>query len=383
MKDQLHKSVVVITGEASGDLHGAHVIEALHRRDASISICGAGGAAIRQTGATIVVDIKDLSVMGFTAVLLHAPRILKLLFRLKRLIANTNPDLLILVDFPDFNLHLAGHAKKLGVPVLYYISPTIWAWRPKRIRKIKKCVDHMAVILPFEKSIYEKHGIPVTYVGHPLLDDTDQIPAINHVNRLPAHRTIALLPGSRVEEVKRLLPPMMQAARLLQKSHPQMGFVISCASSIDESLIQEIAATCPLANLDIVAQPVSAIFTRCSLAIVASGTASLEAAIYGIPTIIVYQVAEWSYRLAKNFVHVPHIGLANLIAGKRIFPELVQEDATAENIAATARVLLTDDAAYGDMKKDIQQVQRLIGNPGASDRVATIACRLMEGKRAI
>lgn len=383
MEEQLSKSVVMVAGEASGDLHGAHVVESLHRRSEAISVCGAGGTAMKRAGAKIIVDADELSVMGFAAVFAKAPQILKSLFRLKRLISNIKPDLLILIDFPDFNLHLAGYAKQRGIPVLYYISPTIWAWRSKRIHKIKKRVDHMAVILPFEKALYDKYNVPATYVGHPLLDDVVKQTTTRKLDLQANNRCIALLPGSREQEVRRLLPEMLQAVRILQNRNKNISFILSCAPSIDDSIIHDMIDANAPKNLKIVREPVSKIFAKTNLAIVASGTASLEAAIYGVPTIIIYQVSAFSYWIAKKLVEVPHIGLANLIAGQRIFPELVQEEATAENVARTAHGLLTDPAAYGKMLNGIAHVQKQLGKAGASDRVADIACRLMGGCRAI
>jgi lipid-A-disaccharide synthase len=383
MEEQLPKSVVMVAGEASGDLHGAHVIEALHRRNKAICVCGAGAAAMKRAGAKIIVNADELSVMGFTAVFAKAPQILKALLRLKRLIASTKPDLLILIDFPDFNLHLAGYAKNRGVPVLYYISPTVWAWRPKRIEKIKKRVDHMAVILPFEKALYDRHDVPATYVGHPLLDDVVNQAKVGRPGAGANGQCIALLPGSRRQEVQRLLPEMLQAAKILQNYNKNLRFILSCAPSIDHSIIYDLTAASALKNFEIVREPASNIFARSNLAVVASGTASLEAAIYGIPAIIIYQVSAFSYWIAEKLVEVPHIGLANLIAGERIFPELVQEAVTAENVAHAAHGLLTDPAAYGKMLSGIERVQQRLGKAGASDRVADIACRLMGGCHAV
>jgi lipid-A-disaccharide synthase len=374
-------SIAVIAGEASGDLHGAHVIEALRRRNSDIVVSGAGGTAMKCAGANLVVDAKELSVMGITAVLVKAPQIIKLMMRLKRFLAQTQPDVLILIDFPDFNIHLAGYAKKLGIPVLYYVSPTIWAWRSKRIFKIKKRVDHMAVILPFEKPIYEKHHVPVTYVGHPLLDDAADHPIINRTHLNADRPTIALLPGSRMDEVRRLLPNMLKAAQILRNRIPNARFVISRAPSIEELLIRQMQDAVSLQQSKIVTDPVRKIFDRSDLAIVASGTASLEAAIYGIPTVIAYRVSSFSYWLGNKLVAVPYIGMANLIAGKRIFPELIQDEATAENMADAAYRLLSDPAAYAKILSEIKKIQHMLGRAGASDRVATIAYELLEGRR--
>lgn len=377
MTNRTPKTVAMVAGEASGDQHGAHVIHALRRRHNDILVCGAGGAAMKRAGAQLIVNAQDLSVMGFTAVFLKAPRILKQLSRLKRLLLNRKPDLLILIDFPDFNLHLAGYAKKIGIPVLYYISPQVWAWRSRRIHKIKRRVDHMAVILPFEESIYITHGVPVTFVGHPLMDAAPREQYSEQVTPRQQRRTIALLPGSRECEVTRLLPEMLKAAKMLQQADPELRFEISLAPTIGVELIRDYVRQHGLANTRIVSDPVYVIFKRCILAIIASGTASLEAAIYGIPTIIVYSVSAFSYWMAKTLVNVPHIGLANLIADRRILPELVQDEASASNIAAAAQHLITDQDAYQQMQTDLKSIRKLLGRAGASDRVAEIACRLM------
>lgn len=382
MKKRTRKIVAIIAGEASGDLHGAHVIDALRRRYKDIDIAGAGGVAMKQTGANIIVDAKELSVMGITAVIVKAPQIIKLMARLKRFLAHTRPDVLILIDFPDFNLHMAGYAKKLGIPVLYFIAPQVWAWRSKRIRKIKNRVDHMAVILPFEKQIYEKHKVPVTYVGHPLLDDAAKHHRENRADPNLDRPTIALLPGSREDEVTRLLPKMLRGAQIMQNRNPNTRFVISRAASIEQSVIRQMTAACSLQNFDIATDPAVTVFNRSDLAIVASGTASLEAAIYGIPAIVVYKISAFSYWLATKVINVPYIGMANLIAGQKIFPELVQDAASAENMADTAHGLLTDPEAYQKVIDDINKVKQRLGSAGAaSDRVAILAQRLMEGSR--
>jgi lipid-A-disaccharide synthase len=367
----------MVAGEASGDQHGAHVIRSLRKRHDNIYVCGAGGSAMRAQGARLIVDADDLSVMGFTGIFSKAPQILKANATLKKLMAGLKPDLVVLIDFPDFNIHLAASAKKAGIPVLYYISPTVWAWRPKRVYKIKRRVDHMAVILPFEASIYRKHEIPVTFVGHPLLDD---VAAPSRPSTRPPDfqaPTIALMPGSRRDEVRRLLPAMLQAAKILQQTNDRTRIEVSCAPSIDATLINDIIKEHGLVNLETTRDKAGQVFERCSLAIVASGTVSLEAAIYATPSIIVYEVSQLNYRLGKLMVDVPHIGMANLIAGKRVLPELIQNEVTADNIAGIAQNLLSDRDAYWQIKTELIQIRQLLGKPGASDRVADIACRLM------
>jgi lipid-A-disaccharide synthase len=377
MRAKPPKTIVMVAGEASGDIHGAHVIRALRKRHDNIYVCGAGGSAMQAEGANLIVNANELSVMGFTAIFSKAPQILKAIGKLKKLMVSLKPDLVILIDFPDFNIHLAASAKKAGVPVLYYISPTVWAWRPKRVFKIKQRVDHMAVILPFEESIYRKHNIPVTFVGHPLLDDAGMPTESAPISPDFQTPTIALMPGSRHDEVQRLLPAMLGAARILQRTNQRTRVLVSCAPSIDIALINEIIEQHDVANLQTTQDKAGQVFKRCCLAIVASGTVSLEAAVHATPAIIIYEVSELSYRLGKIMVDVPHIGMANLIAGKRVLPELIQNEVTPKNIACIASNLLTDRDAYYNIKNELKHIRQLLGKPGASDRVAEIACRLM------
>jgi lipid-A-disaccharide synthase len=309
------------------------------------------------------------------------PALLRAASRLKSLLSGLKPDLLILIDFPDFNLHLAGYAKKIGIPVLYYISPQVWAWRSGRIAKIKRRVDHMAVILPFERQIYEKHAIPVTYVGHPLMDAMAlRAGPVKPLRADRAEVTVCLLPGSRHGEVVRLLPEMLGATARIRRRLPGCRFLLSCAPTIERRLLEGVMNDLPSAGVEIVTEPVERLFERCHLSIVASGTASLEAAIYGIPSIIVYSTSALNYTMARLLLKVSHIGLANLIAQKRVFPELIQHEARAEKIADTACGLLSDPAAYEGMQEALEEVRRRLGSGGASDKVAEIAGSLMKEK---
>jgi lipid-A-disaccharide synthase len=368
---------MMVAGEASGDLHGAGVVRALRQHHPEIVIVGAGGSAMASAGATLEVRIETLSVMGVSAVLAKLPVILDALRRLKNLMSNIRPDLLILIDFPDFNLKLAAAAKKLGIPVLYYISPTIWAWRTNRIRKIQANVNHMAVILPFETEIFEKHRIPVTFVGHPLLDTEGLTGIDDHIDLEVKPFTLALLPGSREGEVKRLLPTMLDAVKILKRQLGSIQIVLSRAPSIPHQLIQHIISRHELASLEIVDSPVGQIFRRCHFAVIASGTASLEGALAGIPMVIVYKMSTLNYCLAKMLIKVPHIGLANLIAQKRIVPELIQKQASAEHIAHRIIEIINDPEKYKKIRSELAGVRNLMGKRGAAARVAHIADQLM------
>jgi len=339
---------------------------------------------MQRAGADIFIRSDRLAVVGITEVVAKIPQVYKVMSRLKAHIAQDPPDLLILIDYPEFNLHLAAFAKQRKIPVLYYISPQIWAWRPGRIKKIKARVDHMAVILPFEEPFYSAHGVPVTFVGHPLMDaqrDPAPLPC-----RLPADGSpvvIGLLPGSREREVRQLLPVMLRAGRVLRRTMPDIHFLVSRAPSIAPEWIERIVQNSPLSDAQIVTDPVQALFPKCHLVIAASGTVTLEAAIYGIPMVIAYTVSPLSYLLGKALIRVQHIGLANLIAGKRVVPELIQDAVTPQAIAEAARSILTRPESYAAICDQLAAVRQRLGQAGASREVARIACSLMDGTHAL
>jgi lipid-A-disaccharide synthase len=377
MQDQ--KCIMIIAGEVSGDLHGAKLVEAMLARNRSLFFCGIGGNALKAAGVRILVDASELAVVGITEVFSKASRILKSIGLTKRLLKSLKPDLLILIDFPDFNLHLAATAKKLDVPVLYYISPQIWAWRPGRVLKIGQRVNHMAVILPFEEEFYRTHQIPVSFVGHPLLDNQtvpNNPPDARTINHNPV---VGLLPGSRDREIASLLPLMLAAARSLLTRNPNIKFIISLAPSVKKETIETMVQVHGLSsNYELVSDRVEKIFERCSLAVVASGTVTLQAAICGTPIIIVYKISPVSALIGRLLVRVNHIGLVNLIAGKEIAPELVQEQATAENIRDSVLKLLKDADRLEMQRREMLKIKDLLGGPGASARVAEIAMDMLQ-----
>lgn len=373
------KTIVMIAGEASGDLHGAHVTRALKKRNSDIFICGMGSRAMKAAGVKVIIDADELSVVGITEVLAKMPKLLKAMRRLKRLLASLKPDLLILIDFPDFNLHIAATAKKLGIPVLYYISPQIWAWREKRVKKIRARVDHMAVILPFEKTFYERHNVPATFVGHPLMDSLSGFtPSRPKSINLKEPVVIGLLPGSRDREVSNLLPIMLEAGRGLQALIPNARLLVSCAPSIDPQLPKDIIDSRDRMAVELSNEPVDTLLERCHLAVIASGTVTLEAAICGTPMVIIYTVSPLSYWLGRKLIEVEHIGLVNLIAQKRAVPELVQKEATPEAVKNAAYAYLSDPDAYAKVCRDLAMVRERLGMPGASKKVAHIALSLIK-----
>ena len=370
---------MIIAGETSGDMHGAKLVGAMQKRNNDLFFCGIGGKALRETGVDILIDAHEISVVGITEVFSKIPNILRSLRMVKKTFKTTRPDLLILIDFPDFNLHVAGTAKKMGIPVLYYISPQIWAWRPGRTKKIGRLVDHMAVILPFEKDFYRKQKIPVTFVGHPLMENS--LPEKQRIedkwmNDIPA---IGLLPGSRRGEIERHLPVMINAARILLKKFKTIKFIVSLSPDVEEKHIKEIVQKHKgEADFEISAGDVRKVFERCKIVMAASGTVTLESAISGTPMVIIYKISQLSYRLGKAMIRVKNIGLVNLIAGKEIVPELIQEEASATRIADTVFKMLSDSSGLKQLSLELLTLRDKLGGPGASGRVADIAFGMLE-----
>ncbi len=370
--------VALIAGETSGDQHGARVVSALQQKNPALSFCGIGGPALRKAGVQIVADAASLSVVGITEVFARLPAIVNGLAVMKKMLHSLRPDLLILIDFPDFNLHVAGTAKKLGIPILYYISPQVWAWRRGRVRRIARLVDHMAVILPFEEDFYRRHDVPVTFVGHPLLDE----PSAGGPHRVKGtdvkRPVIGLLPGSRSSEIARHLPLMIEAAGILNAELKAAEFVVSHAPSVAKAQIDAIMAEhTGRAPLEVLSGPVQTIFERSDLVIAASGTVTLQAALHGIPMVIIYRVSPVSYWLGRALVRVPHIGLVNLVAGQQIAAELVQHEARPDRIAAEVKRLLRNPDGLDRLKQQLLGLRNVLGGAGAAERVADIALELM------
>ena len=369
---------MIIAGEASGDLHGSRLVTAMRNKNKALFFCGIGGQALKASGVRILVDASALSVVGITEAFSKLPNLLKGMAVAKRTLKRLIPDLLILIDFPDFNLNVAACAKKLGIPVLYYISPQIWAWRPGRVKKIGKRVDHVAVILPFEEDFYRKYQIPVTFVGHPLLDMT--LDYEKKAFQTPKNNisVIGLCPGSRDREIGRHLPVMLGAAQILQKKVKTVRFMVSLAPDVKRKTVEEIVNKHKgVVDLDIVSGPVRKIFNLSSVVIAASGTVTLESAISGTPTVIIYKVSPISYWLGRALIQVKHIGLVNLITGKKIVPELLQDQASPARIADTVFNMLSDAAGLEKLRLELLKVKDELGGPGASERVADIAVGML------
>jgi len=371
--------VAIVAGEASGDQHGAQLIKAMQKKNPALFFCGIGGPALRQAGVRILVDASELTVVGITEVFSKLPGILKGMGIIKKLLRSLKPELLILIDFPDFNLHLAATAKKIGIPVLYYISPQIWAWRRGRVKRIARLVDHMAVILPFEQQFYTANHVPATFVGHPLLDNP--LPTADQIftTGVEGQVTIGLVPGSRDNEITRHLPVMLNTAGLLKDRLQQARFIISHAASVKRKQIEMIVAEHPCRmDVEIISDGVETVFARSDVIVAASGTVTLQAAIHGAPMVIIYKVSPISFMLGRALIRVPNIGLVNLVAGRQLVPEFVQNAASAENISAAVEKMLADRVQLNHLKKQLFALRDVLGGAGASDRVAELALGMLQ-----
>lgn len=369
--------VMIVAGEASGDLHGSNLIKAVHEKEPNIEFFGVGGPKIKETGSQILVDSADLAVVGISEVLYHADKILGALKLLKKKLIEERPSLLILIDFPDFNLMLAKHAKKAGIPILYYISPQVWAWRKKRVHKIAKLVNRMAVIFPFEVDFYKKAGLDARFVGHPLIDavkvSTDRESIRKKFGIEEGERAIGLLPGSRGKEIKSLLPPMLESAEIMAARSPEFQFILPVAHTLDRSLIDEQLALYNV-EVNVVEGATYDVMKACDAAFIASGTASLEAAIIGTPMVVVYSASPLTYLVAKLFVlkNIKFFSLPNIIAERKIISELLQEEVNAGRMVEEMFAILYGKGIYDQMVQDLDEVREKLGGEGASRRTAEL-----------
>ena len=370
---------MLVVGEASGDAHGAQLVQALHKRHAGLKVYGVAGERLQQTQFETLFSVAKLTGMGLVELAGNLGNLWRAYALLKRTLKQRRPNLLVLIDFPDFNLRLAKLAKSLRIPVLYYVSPQIWAWRKGRVRQIARWVDHMAVIFPFEAAFYERHGVKATFVGHPLLESVkagaDRTATLEQMRLDPSKPTVALLPGSRHGEVSRHLPVMHAAALRLSKESGVQFFCV-CASTIDP---REVAAALndDLLKVPIVQRDRYDAIHAADLVWTASGTATLEIALLGRPMIIIYRLSWLTFMIARLLVRVDHIGMVNLIAGERLVPELVQNDANAQRIVEESRVLLNNTQRRESIMTKLAQLRPRLGGPGAAEQVADLALAMM------
>ena len=374
-------TVMIVAGETSGDLHGSHLVRAMLGIAPDLQFRGIGGRRMQDAGVELMAHAADMAVVGLTEVIVKLNQIRRVLNLMKTSLKTRRPDLLILIDYPDFNLMLGQAAKACGVPVFYYISPQVWAWRRGRIKKIRSIVDKMAVILPFEETLYREEGVDATYVGHPLLDTVrtkySRQEALEKFGLREGVTTVGLLPGSRDTEIARLLPVMLTAAEILLKKLPRVQFILPLAESLELSFVENLLGPSPVPVRVIRHDTYDAIGLS-DIVIVASGTATLETALLGKPMVIVYKVSPVSYYIGKKVITVEHIGLANLIAGRTIVPELIQDEANPERIASEVINILNDRDRLDKMKADLTKIREALGQPGAAERAARLACGMLK-----
>ncbi|GMB01300.1 lipid-A-disaccharide synthase [Pelosinus sp. IPA-1] len=365
--------IMISVGEASGDLHGASVASALKTIQPDVEIFGMGGQAMQAAGVKIVYDIANLGVIGFVEVIKNLPRLFKLRDDLVELMEKERPDALVIIDYPDFNMRLAKIAKQKGIPVISYISPTVWAWRRGRAKEVAEIVEKVAAIFPFEADVYQEAGANVTFVGHPLLDivktTMTKEEAYPYFGANPERPIVLLLPGSRQQEILKLLPDMLAAGEKIAERVQGTQFFLPVASTISREMLHNIIAEYKIPVV-LTEKNTYDLMNIADVAIAASGTVTLEAALLKLPTVIIYRVATLTYLLGKLLIKIPYISLPNIIAGRKVVPELLQHAVTAENIANEVLPILSDPKVKSEMLIDLLEVGQKLGELGAVERVA-------------
>ena len=375
--------ILISAGEASGDIHAAAVTAALKQIDSSVEVFGMGGDALRAAGGEVLFDIKDHGVMGFVEVIKKLPDLFKLRSDFARVMDERQPDCLVVVDYPGFNMKLAKVAHDKGIPVVSYIAPSAWAWNKGRAKNVAKIVDKVACIFPFEYDVYKEAGAPVEFVGHPLLDIVkpawERTEAEAWVGKQPGHPLVLLMPGSRLMEIEKMLPNLLAGAKLLKKQLPEVQFAMPRAGTIPLELLQSKIKASGL-DIKITEGHNYDLFSVADLALATSGTVTLEAALCGLPSIIVYRTSAITAFIARRVINIPNIGLPNIVAGRQILPELLQEELTPAKLAATAVELLAPERRP-QLEANLAYMKERLGEPGAVNRVAQLILRIAEEKK--
>lgn len=370
----------IIAGEASGDLHASNLVAEIKRKDAKAEFRGCGGDLMKAQGVDLLKHYRTMAYMGFVEVAVNLRKVLGNITQCKKDIVNYRPDAVILVDYPGFNLRIADFAHRKGFKVIYYISPQVWAWKRNRVFRIKRSVDKMMVILPFEVEFYKRYGVDATFVGNPLLDELAKFSPMNRSvflrrNNLGEKREIiALLPGSRKQEVKRMLPEMLKVV----PDYPDYQFVVAGVSSIEKEFYKDIIGN---ADALLVVDQTYELLQNTSAAVVTSGTATLETALFTVPEIVCYKANQLSYLIARRLVKVKYISLVNLVMDKEVVRELIQGDMNKENISKTLAGILRNGKRQKQMLEDYDELRERLGNSGASEKAADAILDSMKGKR--
>ncbi len=362
--------VMIIAGEASGDLHGAGVVRELKRANPSMEIYGVGGDRMKREGMQLIYHVNELNFMGFAEVIKHLPVIRSMKMTLETVLRHRKPDVVVLIDYPGFNLRFAKFAKRSGTKVVYYISPQVWAWHRSRVKKMRGIVDKMLVILPFEVDLYRAEGIDVEFVGHPLLEvlksDLDRKGFVRRFGLDPAKKVLALLPGSRMQEIEMIFPEVLKAARTIS-TELGMEVVLAVAPTLQE---EHFRTFYNVEGIHLVKNASYEVMGNADFAVVTSGTATLETGLFATPMAIVYKTSWLTYLIGRLLIRVKNIGLVNIVAGKTVVPEFIQHRATASNLARGIMKILRDESQLAAMKKELLSVRGKLGEIGASSRVA-------------
>lgn len=375
---------MIVAGEASGDLHGAGLAGALLDMAPEAHLCGMGGSEMAGAGVELLVDIAELSVMGIVEVIGRFAEIRAAMRLLEERLISRPPDLLVLIDYPGFNLALAAKARKLGIAVFYYISPKVWAWGRWRLKKIRRLVDRMAVILPFEKDFYQQQGMTVDFVGNPLLDSVRR--TMSRQAFLARHAidddctVVGLLPGSRRQEIKNLLPVFLAAAEELGRHLAKPVFLLPLAPSLSIADLENNGLAGTRLDVRVIEGERYDLMAACETVMAASGTVTLELAILGIPMVVAYRMSPVSYFLVRRLVKLKYASLVNLVAGKEVVTELLQEKLSSSGLCAVVKDLLQDEEAAADMRRQLAGIRRQLGEPGASRRTARLVLHLACGE---
>ncbi|OGQ33458.1 MAG: lipid-A-disaccharide synthase [Deltaproteobacteria bacterium RIFCSPHIGHO2_12_FULL_43_9] len=361
--------LLIVAGEASADHHGATVVEALRLKGFSPKVWGVGGDALVAQGADLVATSKEMAVMGLFEGLSKWPLIFRAFKEIVRRVKKNRPDVALLIDYPGFNIRLAKVLKKLKIPVVYYISPQIWAWKPGRIHTLKECISEMLVIFQFEEKIYMDANIPVKFVGHPILERKSRNNETSIEGLLTDRPIVTLMPGSRISEIRRLMPPIVDAAKRIFAKRPDVQFGLPLAPTIDRPFVESYLADLPF-RVVMVENNRDALIKISDAAIVCSGTATLDVGIAAVPMVVIYKGSPITVFIGRRFIHRQLFGMTNVLMRREVVPEFFQEEISGERIADVILKYITDEKYASEIKKELGEIKRLLGEPGASGRVA-------------
>ncbi len=378
----MKKKILISAGEASGDLHAGNLVKALKQLDPQLSILAMGGDNLRKAGANVIIDCSDIAVVGIVEVLKNYRKIKKVLDQLIEIVVQQKPDLLILVDYQEFNMKLAAAAKKNGTKVLFYIGPQVWAWRPNRVYSIREKIDMMAVLFPFEVDFYSKAKVPVQFVGNPLVDevkaDKKKNQLLQEYHLKPNDKIIGLFPGSRNSEINKILPIQLESARLLKKKYPSCQFILAVASTLNKQSLEKLCEDYSELEITFLTDSSYNVMSVCDSIITASGTATLEIGLMGIPCVITYKISAISYAIFKRMITIDKIGLVNIVAEKAIVKEFVQHQAQPQLIVEEVSKILEDNQYRKNMIAELKQVKKKLGLAGGSMNIAKLAYQMLE-----